>query len=69
MAHHDADGVGLDALSNYPLPETALTEPGELFFYAGLTLCGLIGLPRLGLPTAIVAEAFSLVRLLSASNI
>lgn len=44
MGHHDADGIGLDALSDDPLPEAALTEPVELVFYAGLPLCGLVGL-------------------------
>ncbi|MNO76339.1 hypothetical protein D3C76_674110 [compost metagenome] len=38
MAHHDADGVGLDTLPDNPLPETALAESGELFFYARLPL-------------------------------
>lgn len=69
MAHHDAYGVRLDTFPDYPLPEAALTEPGELVFYAGLPLCGLIGLSRLGLSTAIFAEALGLVRLFSASCI
>jgi hypothetical protein len=67
VAHHDADGVRLDTLSDYPLPEAALTEPSELVFYAGLPLCGLIGASGLGLSTAIFAEAFTLVCLFPAS--